>query len=167
MAIGSSSNVSGPHPSGLGTLDEEPRQIVTRLSATDRLFLQGVRGVGVLVLLIVSSIALFLGLQAYPTLRHYGWSFFTETRWLPNRDVLGTHRCCGTAQVAGGVIIAFPLAFSVRCSLLIRHLLDCARHWYGSSIHGSGPEHRLRPMGFALIEPHATHIAHWLSKYFG
>ncbi|MCW2498177.1 phosphate ABC transporter permease subunit PstC [Jatrophihabitans sp.] len=149
---------------------DQPRVLRTRESFSDRLFVHGARSIGVLVLLIVGSIALFLGLQAYPTLHHYGFRFFTEYRWLPNQDILGLRAILlGTVEVATvALIIAFPLSL-----LSALYISDWAPP-------------RLRPVlirlvdmmaavpsivyglwGFGLMEPHATHVAHWLSKYLG
>ena len=69
--------------------DDEPRRIVARHSGQDAIFVHGVRGVGILVLVIVGSIGVFLGSQAFPTINHYGLSFFTEQRWLPSQDIIG------------------------------------------------------------------------------
>ena len=62
--------------------EDEPRRIVARHSAQDAAFVHSVRATGFLVLVIVGSIGVFLGAQAFPTLNHYGLGFFTEQRWL-------------------------------------------------------------------------------------
>jgi phosphate transport system permease protein len=149
---------------------DQPRVIRTRDSLPDRVFLSGARSIGVLVLLIVGSIALFLGLQAYPTLHHYGFSFFTEYRWLPSQDILGLRAILlGTVEVAVvALVIAFPLSLlsalyisdwaPPRVQPLLVRLVDMMAA-VPSIIYGL--------WGFGLMEPHATHVAHWMSKYFG
>src|SRR4051794_5518841 len=75
---------------GEGPLEEdEPRCLSVSYSIQDRIFMHGVRLVGIVVLLMVGSIGVFLGVQSVPTLRHYGFSFFTEFRWLPSQDIIG------------------------------------------------------------------------------
>ncbi|SDJ47142.1 phosphate ABC transporter membrane protein 1, PhoT family [Frankineae bacterium MT45] len=152
-----------------GTADA-PRSIQARLAVSDRFFVHGSQAVGAFVLVIISSIAIFLGSQSYPTLHHYGLHFFTETRWLPNRDVLGIGSVLfGTLQVAlFALVMSFPLALLTALFIsdwapprlrdrLIR-LVDLMAA-VPSIIYGL--------WGLALIQPHATHIALWLSKYFG
>src|SRR6478735_382442 len=101
----------GPAPAA-EEVQDVPRRLVARHSLQDRLFVHGVRTVGLFVLVIVSSIGFFLGLQARPTFSHYGWSFFTESRWLPSQDIVGISAVLlGTLQVAAiALIIAFPLS---------------------------------------------------------
>lgn len=47
-----------------------------------------------------------------PTLRNYGWRFFTESDWNPERNVLGIAAVVvGTVLVAAvAIVVAFPLA---------------------------------------------------------
>jgi phosphate transport system permease protein len=167
---------STPDPGAGGVLldleehDESPRPIVTRHTLQDRVFTSTVRSVGLLVLVIVSSIGIFLGLQAKPTLQHYGLSFFTEYRWLPSQDIVGLSGVLlGTLEVAlVAIVIAVPL--SVLTALFITD-------W--------APP-RLRPLLIRLVDlmaavpsivfglwvlffvqPQATLVAHWVSKHFG
>ena len=70
--------------------DDVPRQIVTRLTLQDRIFVHGVRSVGLLVLAIVSSIGIFLGVQAIPTL-------------LLNQPLWSGERAAFPVTLAGGV----------------------------------------------------------------
>ncbi|MFL6060274.1 MAG: phosphate ABC transporter permease subunit PstC [Marmoricola sp.] len=151
-------------------LEDAPRRIAARHSTQDVVFTQSVRGTGLLVLGIVSSIGIFLGLQARPTFQAYGWSFFTEHRWLPSQDVIGIASVLvGTVEVAAvALAIAFPLSL-----LSALFITDWAPP-------------RLRPVLVRLIDlmaavpgivfglwvllfiqPHATHVAHWISTYFG
>ncbi|MFL6157153.1 MAG: phosphate ABC transporter permease subunit PstC [Marmoricola sp.] len=151
-------------------VEDSPRRIVAKDSTQDRLFTTTVSSVGFLVLIIVSSIGIFLGLQARPTLQHYGWGFFTEYRWLPSQDIVGIAAVLlGTLEVAAvALVIAFPLSL-----LTALFVSDWAPP-------------RLRPVLVRLIDlmaavpgivfglwvlfimqPHATHVAHWMSKYLG
>ncbi len=150
--------------------DESPRQIVTRLTLQDRVFTHSARAIGFLVLIIVSSIGIFLGLQSKPTLEHYGLSFFTENRWLPSQDIVGISGVLlGTIEVAlVALVIAVPL--SVLTALFITD-------W--------APP-RIRPLMIRLVDlmaavpsivfglwvlffvqPQATLVAHWVSQHFG
>lgn len=163
---------SGPEP-GAGpdaVAEDTPRRISARYALQDRIFVGSSRGIGLLVLAIISAIGLFLGLQSVPTLRHYGLSFFTESRWLPNQDILGIAAVLlGTVEVATiAIVIAFPLAFLTALFITdwaparLRNLLVRA-----VDVMAAVPSIVFGLWGLALIQPHATHIAHWLSKYFG
>jgi phosphate transport system permease protein len=115
--------------------EDFPRRLVVRHSFQDRLFVHSVRGVGMLVLVIVSCIGVFLGIQSVPTLDHYGWSFFTEFRWLPSQDVIGISAVVvGTIEVALlALVIAVPL--SVLTALFIT---DWAPPWLRPTQNRSG-----------------------------
>jgi phosphate transport system permease protein len=147
-----------------------PRRITARYPLGDKFFVLAARGTGFVTLLIVSAIGLFLGLQFVPTLRRYGWSFFTEPRWLVNQDILGIAAAIvGTIEVAAiALVIAFPLALfsalfisdwappKLRAALVRTVDLMAA---VPSIVFGL--------WGLFLIQPHAAHVAHFLSKYFG
>ena len=94
-------------------LDEaSPRTISRRATGADAIFEHGARLVGASVLVITGGVGLFLALQALPTLRRYGWGFFTETQWQPDQDVIGIAAVLvGTVSVAlVAMVIAFPLS---------------------------------------------------------
>lgn len=147
-----------------------PRVLATRHSTQDRIFIHSSRGLAFLVLVIVGSIGAFLGVQAYPTLDHYGLSFFTEFRWLPSQDRIGIAAVLvGTIEVAVlAILLAIPL--SILTALFIT---DWAPAWMRPTLI------RLVDMMAAVpgivfglwvlfvIQPHATEVAHWLSKHLG
>jgi phosphate transport system permease protein len=153
-----------------GVEEDRPRVLRGRDSVQDRVYVAGVRATGLLVLAIVSAIGLFLGLQSIPTLRHYGFGFFTEFRWLPSQDVIGI-----AAVVVGTIEVALlSLVAAVPLSLLTAlFITDWAPAWLRPTLV------RLVDMMAAVpgivfglwvlfvIQPHATEIAHWLSKTFG
>jgi phosphate transport system permease protein len=147
-----------------------PRRLTARHSAADRIFVAATRFTGFTTLIIVSAIGLFLGLQFFPTVHRYGWSFFTEPRWLVSQNIIGiASALVGTVEVATiALVIAFPLAFFSALfisewappqlrPLLIR-IVD---------LMAAVPSIVFGLWGLFLIQPHAAHVAHWLSKYFG
>jgi phosphate transport system permease protein len=149
--------------------DDVPRVLRSRESVQDRVYVGAVRATGMLVLAIVSSIGIFLGIQSVPTLRHYGFGFFTEFRWLPSQDIIGISAVVvGTIEVALlALVVAIPL--SVLSALFIS---DWAPAWLKPTLI------RLVDMMAAVpgivfglwvlfvIQPPATEVAHWLSKTF-
>lgn len=91
---------------------DQPRAIDPGRSTADKTFRQTVRILGCFVLILTVAIGLFLGYQMIPTLRHYGFSFFTETQWEPSKDQVGVAAVIvGTIEVAlVALLVGFPLA---------------------------------------------------------
>lgn len=145
-----------------------PRTIVVRHAWEDRLFLAGVRAVGLFTLVLVGSIGVFLAFQAKPTLSHYGLRFFTEQRWLPSQDVVGIAAVLvGTIEVAAiALVIAFPL--SLLSALFISDWAPVALRpalVRVVDLMAAVPGIVFGLWVLLFVQPHATHVAHWLSKY--
>src|SRR4051794_3824997 len=159
--------VSGPDATAGADV---PRRITARYSLQDQVFVQSARGVGLLVLVIVSCIGIFLGVQSVPTLQHYGLSFFTESRWLPSQDIIGISAVVlGTIQVALiALVIAVPLSILTalfitdwappRLRATLVRLVD---------LMAAVPGIVFGLWVLFFIEPHATLVAHWVSQHFG
>jgi phosphate transport system permease protein len=158
-----------PVPESAGA-DVMPRKISRRATGADAVFVHGARAVGASVLVITGGVGLFLAWQAYPTLKRYGWSFFTETSWDPEADVLGIGAVLvGTISVAlVAMAIAFPLALltalyiseyaPARIKSGLVSLIDLMAA-IPSIVYGL--------WGFFLIMPHAAALALWLQRNFG
>jgi phosphate transport system permease protein len=170
--------MAGPPPATSGTTlrgpvddePDEPRKIVAKHSRQDRAFTGSVTSIGLLVLVIVGSIGTFLGVQAKPTFQHYGWSFFTEYRWLPNQDIIGIAAALvGTIEVAAvALCIAIPLSL-----LTALFVTDWAPAWLKPAmvrlidLMAAVPGIVFGLWVLIFMQPHATHVAHWISEYFG
>ncbi len=149
---------------------DAPRRLVGAESGADRAFVVSMRAIGTTVLLITGGIGLFLALQAWPTLRHYGLSFFTETQWEPEADVIGIGSVLvGTFSVAlVALVVAFPLALltalyiseyaPARLRGLLVSMVDLMAA-VPSIIYGL--------WGFFVLQPHASAVAHWLHQHLG
>jgi phosphate transport system permease protein len=156
---------------GAGAIDEDvPRRIAVSYSLQDKVFIHGVRIVGLLVLVIVSAIGVFLGAQSVPTLRHYGLGFFTEFRWLPSQDIIGI-----SAVVVGTIEVALiALVFAVPLAILTALFIT---DWAPPSLRpilvravdlmAAVPGIVFGLWVLFFIQPHATLVAHWMSKHFG
>ena len=150
--------------------DAEPRRISRKPTGADAVFVHGSRAVGASVLVITGGIGLFLAYQSVPTLRHYGFSFFTETQWDSNADRIGIAAVLvGTVQVAlVAMFFAFPLALATalyiseyappRLQGLFVSLVDLMAA-VPSIVYGL--------WGFFLVEPHASELAHFMAKHLG
>jgi phosphate transport system permease protein len=149
---------------------DAPRKITAVPSPVDRLFHGGARAIGASVLLITGSIGAFLAVQSVPTLRRYGFRFFTESNWYPDRGVVGISAVLlGTVTVAlVALTIAFPLALlsalyiSEYAPPRVRPLLISM-----VDLMAAVPSIVYGLWGVFLIEPHASRVARWLTTYFG
>ncbi len=147
-----------------------PRPLSGKATGSDAVFVLGTRTVATTVLLITGGIGLFLAIQAVPTLKHYGLSFFTETQWSPETDTIGIASVLvGTFTVAlVAMSVAFPLSLTtalyiseyapVRLRSTLISMVDLMAA-VPSIIYGL--------WGFFLLQPHASAIARFLQTYFG
>lgn len=158
-------------PGGLGSVAaDRPRRSTGGASGADRVFVLGSRAVGATVLAITGGIGLFLAVQAGPTLERYGWSFFTETQWQPEADVLGIASVLvGTVTVAlVALVVAFPLALAT--ALFISEY--AAPRLRGALVSlvdlmAAVPSIIYGIWGFFLLQPIASGVARWLHAYLG
>jgi phosphate transport system permease protein len=89
-----------------------PRKISRKPTGGDAVFAHTFRAIGASVLVITGGIGVFLLIQSFPTLHHYGLHFFTSQAWNPDTDQLGLAAILvGTVEVAlVAMVISFPLA---------------------------------------------------------
>jgi len=149
---------------------DKPRFIHAGLAPSDRAFNGVSTVIGVLVLVLTAAIGFFLALQLIPTIKHYGFSFFTETDWNPDQNKLGVAAALfGTVEI--GLIalaIAFPLALCTalfitefaprRIKATLVSLVDLMAA-VPSIVYGL--------WGFFLLQPHVLGLSRWLAEYFG
>lgn len=146
------------------------RKLYPGRERSDRIFHVTARTVGVFVLLIISSIGLFLGYQAIPTLRHYGLRFFTEVNWEPGAKHIGIAAVLlGTVEVAlVAMVVSFPLALMVAL-FISEYAPKRVKSWLVSAIDlmAAVPPIIYGLWGFFLLMPRAIDVARWLSQYLG
>lgn len=158
-------------PTGLpAQAPDAPRKLSPGQSGADLAFVVGLRATATSVLVITGGIGLFLALQAIPTFRHYGFSFFTETQWEPDSDVVGIGSVLvGTFSVAMvALVVAFPLALA--CALFISEYAPA--RFRGALISlvdlmAAVPSIIYGLWGFFLLQPYASQVAHWLHQHLG
>jgi phosphate transport system permease protein len=150
--------------------EDRPRRLSTTRSLTDRVFHGGARGIGVLVLAITGSIGVFLAIQSVPTLRHYGWHFFTQNQWQPEQDLIGISAVLlGTVTVALiALAVAFPLALTTalyiseyapaRIKGTLVSLVD---------LMAAIPSIVFGLLGRDLLQGQLLYVAHWLNLHLG
>jgi len=150
--------------------DEVPREVDPGLAREDKIFHLVARAIGISVLVIMGAIGVFLGLQAIPTFKRYGFSFFTENQWQPENDVIGISAVLiGTFTVAlVALTIAFPLALS-SATYISEYAPPKLRAFLVSLIDlmAAVPSIIWGLWGFFLLQPKAIHIAHWFHTHMG
>lgn len=148
----------------------EPRRISRKASGADAVFENTSRVVGATVLVITGGVGLFLAWQAVPTLRHYGFSFFTESQWSPETDVLGIAAVLtGTISVAlVAMVFAVPLALATAL-----YISEYAPPKIQSTLvsmidlMAAVPSIVYGLWGFFLVMPYAGDFAVFLQQYLG
>jgi len=147
-----------------------PRRLSSRRSGSDLAFRGVTTTVGISVLLITGSIGLFLGLQAVPTLSHYGFSFFTTSSWQPELNQIGIAAVLvGTVEIAlVAVAVSVPLAMGFAL-FITEYAPRRLRSSMVSAIDlmAAVPSIIYGLWGFFLLQPHAIGLARWLSQHFG
>jgi phosphate transport system permease protein len=148
--------------------DTLPRQLTTQHDPVDRVFHGAARTVGIFVLCVIGAIGVFLGLQAIPTLQHYGLHFFTQTQWQPELNRIGIAAVLvGTIEVAlMALVVSFPLALGM--ALFISDYAPAAiKAWLVSAVDvmAAVPSIIYGIWAFFLLEPHAITVARWMSEY--
>jgi phosphate transport system permease protein len=151
-------------------VEDRPRRIVASHSPADLVWRNVVRVVGIAVLILTGSIGVFLGFQAIPTIRRYGWSFLTQAQFNPELNIVGIGSALvGTVEVALiALVVAFPLA--VGTGLFITEYAPIGvRSWLVSAIDlmAAVPSIIYGVWGVGLLQPHALFVARWLSEWFG
>jgi phosphate transport system permease protein len=156
---------AAPEPS-----DEKRIRIKPGHSPADRVFFGATRLMGLLVVVITASIGIFLAVQARPTLHHYGWKFFTQSQWNPERNEIGISAVMlGTLEV--GVIalcVAFPLALCTALYIseyappgLRRPLISLV------DLMAAVPSIVYGLWGFFFLQPRAIYVARWIQQNLG
>ncbi len=149
---------------------EQPRTLGPASPTSDKVFHGVTLAIGITVLVIMGAIGVFLGLQSIPTFQRYGWGFFTESQWQPEKDILGISAVLlGTFTIAlVALAIAFPLALST--AIFISEFAPTRiRSFLVSMVDlmAAVPSIIWGLWGFFLIQPKAIHIAHWLHTHLG
>jgi phosphate transport system permease protein len=146
-----------------------PRRISRKPTGGDAVFAHTFRAIGASVLVITGGIGVFLAYQSWPTLRHYGFGFFTTQEWNPGTDVLGIAAVLsGTVQIAlVALVIAFPLALATAVYITeyapprLRSTLVAA-----IDLMAAIPSIVYGLWGVFLIEPHAADFSLFLQRLF-
>jgi phosphate transport system permease protein len=146
------------------------RQLDPGFERSDQIFHTTATVIGLSTLVLTGAIGLFLGFQSIPTLRHYGFGFFTGTEWQPEINKIGIASVLvGTAEVALiAVSVAFPLA--IMFALFISDFAPRQmKNWLISAVDlmAAVPSIIYGLWGAYLLQPYAINLSRWLSQNFG
>jgi phosphate transport system permease protein len=150
--------------------DVRPRRISRKPTGGDAVFAHTFRAIGAPVLVITGGIGIFLAYQSWPTFRHYGFSFLTETRWQPEADVLGIAAVLtGTVSVA---LVAMSFAFPLALATALYISEYAPDRWKATLVSlvdlmAAVPSIVYGLWGFFLVQPHASDFAHFLHQHLG
>jgi len=89
------------------------RVIKGRPTNSDRAFVAAARSAAVSTLVIMGLIGLFLAIGAWPALKQQGFSFVTESQWLPEAGTFGISSLLWGTILVGlfALIVAIPVSF--------------------------------------------------------
>jgi len=151
-------------------VEDVPRSLDQGLPIGDRVFRGTASTVGLAVLVLTAAIGLFLGYQSIPTLHRYGLGFFTETQWLPERDVIGLAAVLvGTVEVAViALLVGFPLAL-LTALWISEYAPIKLRSTFVAMVDlmAAVPSIIYGLWGFFLLQPQVIPLARWLSQHLG
>jgi len=111
-------------PEATGATTEAPRALPQTHTVGDRTFRALSVACGATVLVVMAMIALFLTIQAWPTVKTVGWRFLVDTGWTPD----GPSGNFGVAAVLTGTIevaaiaLAFALPVAIGTALFINEV---------------------------------------------
>ena len=153
-----------------GPVDVRPRRLSRKPTGGDAVFAHTFRAIGASVLVITGGIGVFLAYQSWPTFRHYGPSFLTETQWRPEADVLGIASVLvGTVSVA---LVAMSFAFPLSLATALYISEYAPDRWKATLVSlidlmAAVPSIVYGLWGFFLVQPHASQFAHFLHQHLG
>ena len=89
------------------------RVLKSQPSASDVTFVAAMRSSAISTLIIMGLIGVFLFIGAWPAIHQQGWSFFTESQWLPEAGTFGIASLLWGTILVGlfALVVAVPLGF--------------------------------------------------------
>ncbi|MCW2794833.1 phosphate ABC transporter permease subunit PstC [Nocardioides sp.] len=89
------------------------RVIKSRPTTSDRTFVAAARSAAVSTLVIMGLIGVFLAIGAWPAIKQQGFSFVTESQWLPEAGTFGISSLLWGTILVGlfALIVAVPVSF--------------------------------------------------------
>lgn len=146
------------------------REIYARPPREDVIFTAAVKGAAAFALLLMAAIGFFLLIKAWPALTKVGFSFFTETKWLPDVGQFGVASLLqGTITIAGiAMFFAVPISFFSAIFIteyaprrMRRALISLV------DLMAAVPSIVYGLWGFFFLQPILLGVAEWLATHLG
>jgi phosphate transport system permease protein len=157
-----------------GTTVERPalarRSVVARPTAQDRGFAVAARSAALSTLLIMGLIGVFLLIGAWPALQSQGWSFLTESLWLPETGTFGIASLLWGTILVGlfALAVAVPVGFGAALFIseyaprsLKKPLVNLV------DLMASVPSIVYAMWALFFLQEHLLTVSQWLSVHLG
>jgi phosphate transport system permease protein len=149
---------------------DRPRQLVPGVTRGDRVFRLVFSAAGLSVFALMALILVFLSVRGYDALHVAGWSFLTETQWVPEAFKVGIGAALpdGLIIAVTALVIAVPVALTTAVFIseyapprLRRFLISVV------DLMAAVPSIIYGLWGFAFLTPRITGVSRWLSNHLG
>ncbi|MBV9098726.1 MAG: phosphate ABC transporter permease subunit PstC [Frankiaceae bacterium] len=147
-----------------------PRLLISRRAFADKVFRGSMRTAAVAAVAILGLIALFLVVKAMPALRRTGWSFLTETRWLPYAGHFGVAALVSGTIAVALIAMAFALPVAFGAALFISEYapVRLRRSLIGAvDLMAAVPSIVYGLWGFFWLQPHLIGVSRWVAVHIG
>lgn len=99
--------------------DDRPRAIVSRVSASDRVFRGMLRAAGIAMLVITAGILVFLVLRSIPAFQAVGFGFFTTSTWFISTNQFGIAAILPLTVLIALIALVIAVPVGVTTALVI------------------------------------------------
>lgn len=146
------------------------RVLKSQPSASDVTFVAAMRSSAVSTLIIMGLIGVFLFIGAWPAIQQQGWSFFTESQWLPEAGTFGIASLLWGTILVGlfALVVAVPLGFGAALFIseyaprsLRRPLVTLV------DLMAAVPSIIYAMWALFFLQAHLLSVSQWLSVHFG
>lgn len=147
-----------------------PRELHVNRGNGDKAFRVTTSGSGMVVLLIMAGVGLFLSIEAWDALSSRGMAFLTTAEWEPDTGQFGIAALLLFTVSIALVAVAVALPLSLTTALFITEVAPVKLR---SSLiamvdlMAAVPSIVYGLWGLEFFTPMATHVARWISRWFG
>jgi len=150
--------------------DDRPRAIVTRVSASDKVFRGMLRGAGLAVLVITASILAFLVLRSVSAFKAVGFGFFTTSSWYISTNQFGIAAILplGILIAVIALVIAVPVGIATALFISEYALPGLRRPLIAMiDLMAATPSIIVALFGFFFVMPRILGFESWLAHHLG
>ena len=159
-----------PSPNSGQLVDEPRRRPPKVLGPADKVFGLVARLSGGTVLVIMGTVGIFLGMQAWPALRSAGWGFLTRQEWEPSSGRFGIAAVLFGTVAIGFVAIIIAVPFAIGTALYISEYAPARlQRTFVSLVDlmAAVPSVVYGLWGVFFLQEYVVGLAQWMSTYVG